>query len=660
MPPQPPLLVATATAAAGLCCACPPPAPSDRPPEQCRTPAPLPEDGWFTDVSDDWGLRSLGVAGNRLSVGDFDDDGRPDMAVAASDARLRDDFAAEPPFRQRFLLRNVDGAGFEDASESSGLSQTRDGTPGAGRSWSYALWGDVDDDGDTDAVTVLHSWDDEPDFPDLGDRSEVMLNQGDGTFAFSELSDLQEHFRRSTAASLLDADRDGRLDLWTGNQYTTFGYPNTAQQDELFLGGGDGTMDDETEDSGLETVSGGNNPDNYDADMGAHVRWPSFGSLACDVDRDGDTDLFGLTYGRGLNQFWENQGDGSYVNRTAESRFHSDDNHDVSNDQRWLCYCRDIAPGEPACDGAALPQVDCGSLGYFQPGWDDREHRLGGNTFSATCADLDGDGDLDIPTAEIRHWWAGNASDASDILWNDGGSPPVFERRDRAEIGIERVHESVDWDEGDLTVAALDFDNDGVTDLLRPQSDYPGTRLHLYRGLGGGTFEEVAERAGIDFPRAAGMAVADFDGDGDLDIATSFSRMRCDAACEYATAEVHLFRNDVGQDGNTLRIKLLGSAEPGGSGPGSNRSGIGAQVSVSAGGRTQVQELLAGFGHEGVQNEGVLHFGLGELCRAESVEVRWLDGDGTTESWTDLPANWDVELREGDETPAWRDWAGED
>ena len=186
-------------------------------------------------------------------------------------------------------------------------------------------------------------------------------------------------------------------------------------------------------------------------------------------------------------------------------------------------------------------------------------------------------------------------------------------------------------------------------DLLRPQTDYPDTRFRLFHNDGDGTFTEVAAADGIDFTRAASVALADWDRDGDTDVFTSFSRMRCDPECAHATPEVHYFRNEVGQDRNRLQVELTGTGA-------ANRSAIGARVSVTAGGRTQVAELSAGEGHQGVQHELMLTFGLGEACSAERVEVQWPDADGTTEVWEDLPANWRVRLTRGDEAPSWADW----
>ncbi len=651
-------LVLTATASALAAC---PSAP--RPPQDCR--AGTVEALRFVDVSEEWGLRALAADGNRLSTVDFDGDTWPDLAISkGSGTGEREDFGDAEVARRHFLLRNT-GGGFEDVSQSSGFAAVRTDPSGAtdpalGRAYSYALFGDLDNDGDTDGVTITETWDLDADHPDTGDRSEVLLNDGDGTFSLvdiaSERSDLHAAWSHSTAATLLDADRDGLLDLFVGNQYGVFGNHASNEQDRLYLGRDGGRLNDKTDDAGLTTAQGGsrnpaNSSDYTDAD-GGNVSWQTFGVVSCDIDRDGDTDLVTQTYGRGLNQLWLNDGDGTYVNATEGSDSSRDDGDDYSTDERFRCFCANEGAGAPDCAGVPNPAIGC-SAGQWLPGWDDQAHRLGGNTFSAVCADLDGDGDNDLATAEIRHSWTPGASDRSTIAWNDGGSPPVFTRRDLDDIGLEQEHEGNNWNEGDLTVGAFDFDNDGHLDLLRPQSDYPDTRLYLYRSLGDGTFEEVARDARIDFPRAAGMAVADFDLDGDLDVATSFSRMRCDANCEYATPEVHLFRNERGDRANALQVRLRGAGRDG-----TNASGIGAEVRVTAGGVTQIHELTGGNGHQGVQNTLMLHFGLGAECVAEKVEVRWNDAAGTVQTFEDVPANYPVTLVEGQEQPEWPTWDG--
>ena len=50
-------------------------------------------------------------------------------------------------------------------------------------------------------------------------------------------------------------------------------------------------------------------------------------------------------------------------------------------------------------------------------------------TYGVTHADIDNDGDQDLLTGEIRHFWAGGSSDASELLENDGSSIYFLPRR---------------------------------------------------------------------------------------------------------------------------------------------------------------------------------------------------------------------------------------
>ncbi len=85
-----------------------------------------------------------------------------------------------------------------------------------------------------------------------------------------------------------------------------------------------------------------------------------------------------------------------------------------------------------------------------------------------------------------------------------------------------------------------------------------------------------------------------------------------------------------------------------GDGTTSNRSGIGARVTVRANGETIVKELGGGYGHMAMLNDTVLLFGLGACAQIESVSVRWPDANGTTETWTAVNTGRFIELRRGD------------
>ena len=215
-------------------------------------------------------------------------------------------------------------------------------------------------------------------------------------------------------------------------------------------------------------------------------------------------------------------------------------------------------------------------------------------------------------------------------------------------MGLVRDFKRIDWNAGDMTGAFLDFDLDGRLDILIGSSDYPGTRAFLFHQKTDGTFEEVAITDGIDHPRSHGVAVADFDGDGDVDVALGHGTARCsgDPSC-HPTAEVHMFRNEIGQGSNRLQIRLAG-------GPGSNRSAIGARVRVTAGGVTQTQEVGGGYGHFGIQHDLMLTFGLGASCDIDKVEVRWPDEALTTQTFANVRANYRILVTQGVADPEYQ------
>ena len=128
--------------------------------------------------------------------------------------------------------------------------------------------------------------------------------------------------------------------------------------------------------------------------------------------------------------------------------------------------------------------------------------------FSTNLVDYDGDGDLDIYVA--RQGWTG---DAPNILMRNKGDG-TFEDAS-AESGLD--------DPGCAFVSIWsDFDGDGHLDVFLGQGVLlDGHQNRLYRNRGDGTFEDVTEKAGLLEPRAwgtIGVAVGDYDKDGDPDI----------------------------------------------------------------------------------------------------------------------------------------------
>lgn len=167
----------------------------------------------------------------------------------------------------------------------------------------------------------------------------------------------------------------------------------------------------------------------------------------------------------------------------------------------------------------------------------------------------------------------------------------------------------------------FDFDNDGdldiyvtnghVTDnvkLYDPQLSYRQTDL-LYENLGDGHFRDVSAESGPAFRIehvGRGAAVADFDGDGDLDIVVTDSGGR-----------PMLLRNDGGNRNHWIAIRARGRE--------SNRFGIGCKVRVTSGGRTQVREINP-YGSYLSTSDVRLYFGLNQETTVARVEIEWPSG----------------------------------
>jgi hypothetical protein len=166
--------------------------------------------------------------------------------------------------------------------------------------------------------------------------------------------------------------------------------------------------------------------------------------------------------------------------------------------------------------------------------------------------------------------------------------------------------------------AFLDYDNDGLMDLavvngntLEDAQDHAllvPQKPFLFH-FDGSQYENVLSAVAPQLDRplnARGLAAADYDNDGDIDLAISCNR-----------GALVLLRADGAEQRNWIKVSLEGTK--------SNRQGIGALVRVSAGGRTYLQTL----GSQGSylsQHATPLHFGLGRAATVDRVEVSWPSG----------------------------------
>jgi len=285
------------------------------------------------------------------------------------------------------------------------------------------------------------------------------------------------------------------------------------------------------------------------------------GATACDFDEDGDLDLYASNYRLQPNELLVNGGMGSLA---------------------------DDAPAR-------------GAVGTS-------EGFAGGHSIGACFGDFDGDGRFDLFAGNFAHVDSRGDQPKSRFLRSKGAAGG-FAFEDLRECGVF-------YQESYASPAAGDFDNDGRLDLYlttvyATASFEKQNNPVLFRNeiaSGAWSFVDRTAASGLaGLPPTYMAAWADFDRDGDLDLAT--------AGRVYANGGV--------AGTSWLGVRLVGD------GTRVNRGAVGAQVRIPLGERTLVRQVEAGTA-EGCANSPFLHFGLGSWRPTQGVpvrlEVRWPGG----------------------------------
>ncbi len=472
-------------------------------------------------------------------------------------------------------------------------------------------------------------------------------------------------------AMFFDYDGDGWLDIYLCNgRWNERVSSNQSRhlrdklRNALYRNNHDGTFTDVTEKAGV-------------AGKGF-----AFGCSAADFDNDGDLDLYILNFGP--NELYRNNGDGTFTDISEKSGL-ADPRWSLQ--AVWFDYNRDglldvYVVNYLHYDGSRIPFYAPtgfpGPLTYH--GEPDGLYRNNGDgTFTdvtkevglyspdgrgmgATVADLDNDGFLDI--------YVTNDAMANDFFRNLGNGKFVEEALVRgmafgeAGQGVSSMGPDAgdvdrdgwldlyipDMDYGcllmnrhdhfvDMTTPTglavmcgqytgwggllLDYDNDGYLDVYVANGDSHkefGEEDTMARNDGKGKFVDVAGRSGPYFHEkyvGRGAACGDFDNDGDLDLIVN-----------NLNGPAKLLRNDGGNKKNWLMVSARR--------PGGKSDALGARVTVTAGGLTQIRDLIPVRGYLS-QSDPRLHFGLGQAKKADRVEIRW--PDGRTTQLKDVPAN---------------------
>ena len=264
---------------------------------------------------------------------------------------------------------------------------------------------------------------------------------------------------------------------------------------------------------------------------------------------------------------------------------------------------------------------------------------IGLESGTAVSADGSEQGSMGIAVGDYAHnglpsFYVTNFADEYNILYlNQGG----YDFRDVSyEAGVAVA--SLPWVK--WGTAFVDLDNDGWLDLISvngqvyPQVDQlpSGARYrqpkNLFLNERNGNFCDAADQAGpaLQIPRASrGLAVADFDNDGNVDIVVS----DLDGA-------PMLLHNQGLPGKHWVSFELAGTK--------SNRLALGARLKLVAGGITQTEEIRSG-GSYLSNNDFRVHFGLNDATKIDSLEIKW--PSGKVETIKDIKADQFYAVLEG-------------
>lgn len=487
------------------------------------------------------------------------------------------------------------------SAERTGLLEPANGT--------VTVFADLSDDGILDAIVGEYVDLGKEGWEDHGRRTAWQKGRGDGTFEAPQRID---GLRPATTCAIAagDVDLDGRLDLWLGSWYVEYGPSLEAYPNQLLLSGaGSPRVVDLPPDSPAELDA--------QADLGGR---PTYGAMIALLGPGPRPDLLELDYGRRWNRLWRLVGEGEdarWVDLAPAARFDGDEiRHGRYPD--WAV--QRMAERSPPVELTPEPPF-----------------RANGNTFDCAVGDVDSDGDFDVFVAEITHGWAGDSADRSRLLYDDlqlDGTPRFHTAGSRS--FFDRIPEGVqNWNQGDLFCALADLDHDTRLDVLLSSGDYPDRQiLRYFAQIEDGVFEDRTASIGLEHDGSQQLSLADFDGDGDLDVLAGQTFFRYSAELKGGrTPTVRLFRNELTEGRKSLTLRLEGD------GVAVNRHGLGAVVRARLEDGTVLSRQLVGpGGHAGKQNDFALHFGLGEHAGVEELVVSWPDAKGSTSTFESVAA----------------------
>lgn len=516
--------------------------------------------------------------GGGVALGDINNDGLDDIYLTANQSSDR-------------LYLNLGNLRFKDITEEAGI-QT-DAT------WSSGVtMEDINNDGFLDIYVSKVG-----NYKTLKAHNLLYINNGDATFKETSAAYGLDFSGLSTQSAFLDYDNDGDMDMYLLNHsvHTPRSYGSISvrlTQDSISgdrfyenkLNEGETVFKDVTEASGI-----------YSSALGYGLA-----IAISDVNKDGLLDIYVGNDFHENDYLYINQGDksfkesvGTYLNQTTRFTM-GVDIADINNDLLPDIFSLDMMPFDASIfmksggeDSDKISQIKAGF------GFEDQYAR---NTFQLNT----GEGHfMDIALMTETH--------ATDWSWspliqdydNDGLSDIFITN------GIYKRPNDLDYINYISTIDFAKYQQDKQNEIekkLIEQMPTVNITNIIFKNNGNFIFDRLTDKSGLVPSYSNGAAYSDLDNDGDLDLVINNIN-------EKATLLEN--RSETDESKNYVSITLKGNQDL--------KNPLGAKLYVYSGNQGFMKELSTVKGFQSTSTH-VVHFGLGDISKIDSVQIDWLDG----------------------------------